>query len=130
MNETNTIIAVSALILVILDGIYLLCNKQKFEGTVISIQKTSLQPRYISILGCYILLIAGLWYLILRSRRSPIEAAVLGIVIYGVFETTTYAIFKNWPWYLVFIDTLWGGVLFGLTTALTYKVIPWISNSN
>ena len=32
------------------------------------------------------------------------------------------ALFKNWSVFTVIIDTLWGTVLFGLTTAIVYKL--------
>jgi len=46
----------------------------------------------------------------------------LGIVIYAVFELTNLALFKNWHILSVLIDTLWGGILFGLTTGIVYKL--------
>ena len=46
---------------------------------------------------------------------------VLGLVIYGVYETTNYAIFKNWTLSTVLLDTAWGAILLGLTTFLTYQ---------
>jgi uncharacterized membrane protein len=49
---------------------------------------------------------------------------ILGFVIYGVYETTTYALLKKWKLQTVMIDTLWGGILFGLTTMITYKLTP------
>ena len=61
-------------------------------------------------------------YFILKQRRSVMDAFILGIVIYGVYETTTYALLKKWSIQTVMIDTLWGGILFGLTTYLTYKL--------
>lgn len=50
------------------------------------------------------------------------EAFLLGLVIYGVYETTTYSVLKNWKISTVITDTLWGGVLFYLTTFFTYKI--------
>jgi len=42
----------------------------------------------------------------------------LGIVIYGVYETTNYALLKDLSILTVIIDTLWGGLLFASTTYL------------
>jgi uncharacterized membrane protein len=81
----------------------------------------------IRILGaiiCYILLIFGLYYFILKDHRSILDATLFGIVIYGVYESTNYATLKNWTLKILLIDTLWGGVLMGLTTYLTYKIVP------
>ena len=47
---------------------------------------------------------------------------ILGAVIYGVYEGTSYALLKNWKISTVIVDTLWGGVLFGLTTFVTYYI--------
>ncbi len=114
---------VGSLIFILLDTAFLLFHKKLFERTVITIQKTSMQLRMESLFVCYVLLTVGLWYFIVRKHRSPLEAFALGILVYGVYETTTYAAFKHWPVSIVVMDTLWGGLLFGTTTAATYQVM-------
>ena len=52
-----------------------------------------------------------------------IDAFILGIVIYGVYETTTYAILEKWSPLAVILDTFWGGLLFTLTTYISYKIL-------
>jgi uncharacterized membrane protein len=71
---------------------------------------------YLGAAICYILLITGINYFIIKPRKSVSDAFLLGIIIYGVFETTNYALFKNWSLLTVLIDTLWGGLLFAGTT--------------
>jgi uncharacterized membrane protein len=121
MNIIKNLIT-PTIILLILDSFYIIFNKKMFENQIIQIQKTSMQIRYSSVIACYIFLISGLWYFIIRTHKHPIDAFFLGILIYGVYETTTYATFKNWNLKLVLLDTSWGGVLLGLTTFLTYKI--------
>jgi uncharacterized membrane protein len=65
---------------------------------------------------CYIFLIFGLNYFIIKSKRNAYDAFLLGILIYGVFETTNYALFKKWSIFTVILDTLWGGTLFAIVT--------------
>jgi uncharacterized membrane protein len=48
------------------------------------------------------------------------DAFILGIVIYGVYETTNYAIFDKWNIQALTLDTLWGGILFAITTKIVY----------
>ena len=55
-------------------------------------------------------------YFIIKPHKSVSDAFFLGIVIYGVFDTTNYALFKNWSLITTIIDTLWGGLLFASTT--------------
>lgn len=79
-----------------------------------------------SAIACYIFLLFGLYYFILENHRSPLEAMLLGLVIYGVYETTTYALLKNWKLQTVIIDTLWGGTLFYFTTYFTYIFVDYL----
>jgi uncharacterized membrane protein len=71
---------------------------------------------------CYILLVSGLYYFIIKNSASIKDAFLLGVLIYGVYETTNYAFFKDWSLLLVILDTLWGGILFSTTTFLYYKI--------
>lgn len=83
------------------------------------IQLVQGSPPKINYLGmaiCYIFLIVGINYFIIKPRKSVYDAFLLGIVIYGVYETTNYALLKNWSILTVIIDTLWGGLLFAFTT--------------
>ena len=114
---------IPGVILLILDAIYISMIKDEFELQIASIQRVSMQIRPLGAIVCYFLLITGLWYFILRERRSIIEAFFFGIVIYGVYESTSYATLKNWSSKIFIMDTLWGGLLMGLTTYLTYKFI-------
>ena len=74
----------------------------------------------------YIFLIYGLHYFIISKHASIKDAFILGLVIYAVYEFTNYSIFKNWSIKTVCMDTLWGGILFSLTTFLTYQFQKWI----
>ena len=40
----------------------------------------------------------------------------LHLCIYAVYELTNYTLLEKWTLKTVIIDTLWGGVLFALTT--------------
>jgi len=68
----------------------------------------------------YISLCTLLCYFIIRPHRPVGEAFLLGALVYGVFEFTNKAIFKKWEYMTVALDTLWGGILFGLVTHATY----------
>ena len=67
-------------------------------------------------------MIFGLIYFIIEKHRSVKDAALLGLVIYGVFEFTSISLLKNWSLLTVIMDTTWGTILFALTTGLVYKI--------
>jgi len=104
--------------LLALDGIYITLNQNFFESNISRIQHAPLKVNYLGLILCYFALITGLYYFIIRLNRSPLDAFLLGVFVYGVYETTNYATFQKWKQELVIMDTIWGGVLFALTTFL------------
>ena len=121
-NNDIYLLLIATFIFLFLDFVFLFLNKSTFESQIIQVQRVSIVMKPAGILFCYLFLLAGLYYFILREKRTPLEAFLLGLIIYGVYETTTYSILKNWKFKTVLIDTLWGGILFYLTTFLSYKV--------
>jgi uncharacterized membrane protein len=112
----------TAIIFVILDGIYLNLVKDAFNKQIKSIQGTDIQINYIYTAITYIFLIFGLNYFIIKRHRSVKDAALLGLTIYAVYEFTNLSLFKNWSIVLGIADTIWGALLYGLTTAIVYKI--------
>ena len=107
---------VSVIIFVVLDSIYLHLIKNYFTNQIRLVQGSSIKMNYFATIICYILLVFGINYFIIKPHRSVHDAFLLGLVIYGVYETTNMALFSKWSWLTVIIDTLWGGILFALTT--------------
>jgi uncharacterized membrane protein len=107
---------ISAIVFISIDFIYLNVMKGYFDKQIQSVQGSQTKMNYLGAALCYIFLIIGINYFIIKPKKSITDAFLLGIVIYGVYETTNYAIFKNWSILSVIIDTLWGGVLFASTT--------------
>ena len=114
----NFELLLTAILLVAIDSLYLSQVKGFFGKQISDIQGTPLNVQLVPAVICYIFLVAGIYYFIIRPRRSILDAFALGIVVYGVFETTNKALFSKWRWSTVFIDTLWGGILFALVTLI------------
>ena len=112
----------SAITLVVIDGFYLKLIKQFFNKQIKSVQGTDIQLNLIAAAITYIFLIFGLNYFILQKNRSIKDAALLGLVIYGVYEFTNLSLLKEWSVITAIIDTAWGSALFAITTAITYKL--------
>jgi uncharacterized membrane protein len=112
----------SAIIMISLDFVYLSVMKGYFMNQVKNVQGSALKLNYFGAAICYIFLVAGLNYFIIKPRKSVSDAFLLGLVIYGVYETTNYALFSNWSIVSVIIDTLWGGLLFASTAYVVEKM--------
>ena len=116
------IILLSAFIMLLLDYFYLTSVSGFFNKLVKNIQGKKIKFRMFGAIICYIFLIFGLNHFIISQNKSPFEASLLGLVIYGVYDSTNYAIFDKWSLEALALDTIWGGVLFYLTTYITYKL--------
>jgi uncharacterized membrane protein len=109
--------------LLILDYIYISIFSKHFKDQIYKVQNKILKMNFNTTIACYILLIFGLYYFIIREKKSVNDAFILGIFVYGVYELTTISLLSDWEWKTVLIDTLWGGILFATTTHLTYIIV-------
>jgi len=122
------ILIISIIFFLLLDYIYLSNTTKHFKDLIYSIQNKNLELKVLPTILCYISLVFGLYYFILKDRRSVLDAFLLGFVIYSVYDTTNKSIFSNWDWFTVFTDSIWGGILFSVTTFLTYKVSDYLKS--
>lgn len=107
-----------------LDSLYLSnIGGHLFAKMVKGIQKEDMKINMFGAIGSYILLILVLYKFIILERKSPTDAFLLGLCIYGIFDLTNIAIFKNYKLIPSLIDTVWGGILFYIVTWFTYKVM-------
>ena len=79
--------------------------------------------KIISGILAYLLLAYGLYYFIIKQNLTENDAFILGIIIYGVYNTTNYFTINNYSFEVAIRDTLWGGFLFYLIIWLYSKNI-------
>jgi len=90
-----------------------------YSNLVEKIQGSPAQVKYLPSAFVYIVLVFALYYFVILPKKTITDAFLLGFSIYAVYELTTYSLFKKWPLTITILDSLWGGVLFALTTWLT-----------
>ena len=111
------------LIMGILDYMYLSSISNMFKKMLYRIQSSNLSLKLVPTILCYIFLIFSIIYFIIIKNGNIFDAFILGISIYAVYELTNYATIDSWSLELVLIDTIWGGILFSLTTFLHNKIV-------
>ena len=116
-------LGVSALTMITLDSIYLQTVQNAYSNQLMQVQGSPLSIKLIPAILCYVLLVFGLNYFIISKKRSLVDAFLLGLVIYGVYDTTTYALITKWSPYLALTDAIWGGILMAITTYITYQFL-------
>ena len=115
--EINKIIKIG-LIALILDSIYLNTTKKYFDKLIHKIQGDNLIVNMKGAIISYSLIIFSLYYFIIKDKKEPIDAFFLGLSIYGIFDGTNIAIFKDYDSNIAYVDMIWGGTLYALTTYL------------
>lgn len=122
MRELNKTILIFASVLLILDYIYISVFSKYFKNQVYKVQKKPLQMNIKTTILCYLLLIIGVYYFIIKENRTVLDSFLFGILIYGVYELTTISLLSDWDYKTVFIDTIWGGILISSSVYLTRKI--------
>jgi len=100
------------LTLLLLDAFYLGIHSSFLSQSLSKIGVIQLRPLpAIFVYACLTFLV----YKLIQYRIPDKDVFLLGMCVYGIYEGTNYAVFKNWPPYLFVVDTLWGGILLYLT---------------
>ncbi len=116
-------IIISAIVMLIMDYLYLSFSKNSFINMVVNIQNSAFKFNIFGAIISYVLLIIANYHFIYKKKSNYYESFLLGIIIYGVFDGTNLAIFKNYDLKIGIIDTLWGGILMTITNYLSNKVM-------
>tara|TARA_B100001778_G_C18306620_1_gene502313 strand:- start:131 stop:505 length:375 start_codon:yes stop_codon:yes gene_type:complete len=114
------------ILFIIVDAGFLYLMRNNFKNMIKKIQNSPLTMKIFPTIACYFILISSLYYFVIYKKGTLLDAFLLGFFIYGVYETTNLAIFKDWNIYVFIIDLTWGGFLFLITTYLYQKSIKYI----
>lgn len=107
-----TAFAVTLFSFLLLDTLYFSIMYRYMNKTIEKLQRKPMMIRYSSALVCYLAMTVLFVYFIVLKKRTIREAFFLGFLVYLIYETTNFAILKDWPLTLVWIDSIWGGILF------------------
>lgn len=116
-------ITVLSIIVLMLDMLYITSIKNTFNKLVVGVQGSDIKLNLIATFLDYSLIIFSIFYFIIQKNTSVEEAMILGLCIYGIYELTNMAVLKQWKWEIVVIDSIWGAVLYGLSTYLYRQII-------
>ncbi|MDZ4130703.1 MAG: DUF2177 family protein [Hydrogenophaga sp.] len=57
---------------------------------------------------------------------TALQGALFGLVLFGVYELTSYVVFADWPILLVLVDTVWGMFAYATTSVVAVLVLRWL----
>ena len=94
---------------------------QHFSKLIKSIQNSEMTINFFGAALAYFFITLTIYVFVIQPKLSYFHAGLLGFLIYGIYETTNLALFKKWTLLTVLIDSVWGGILFFLTTFVFYN---------
>lgn len=108
---------IGSIILILLDITWIqLFMGQLFVHMIFNIQKEKIKINYFYVILSYIWILFSYNYFVIRKSFSIIDSFLFGCAIYGIYEFTNASLFSKWNNLIIFLDILWGGTLYGLTT--------------
>ena len=116
MNVNYTVILKIGIIILLLDILYIQFIYKNFNKLIVSIQNSDIKLNITGAVLCYSLIIFMLYYFIIKEDKPILDAFILGFCTYGIYETTNLSLLNKWDINITLIDTIWGGILYALTT--------------
>lgn len=93
-------------------------------GQLMRMSNGAIQPLWPAAFVVYFALILGIVLFVIPKAQGSWTAALLwgglyGFITYATYDFTNLSTLSAWTWKISIIDTLWGMVLCGLTSAIT-----------
>jgi uncharacterized membrane protein len=132
-----------AVVLMVLDVAWILMNLSVYSKAVIDVQKSPMRMRNEHAIIAYIIILFSIFYVAIpfttqniknidaissanvenKLLKSFMYGGAVGFSIYGIYNFTSLAIYKDMDSSIGIMDTLWGTTLYTLTT-FVYLLLP------
>ena len=127
-----------SVVLIFLDFMWISLNMTAYSNTILKIQKSALEPRLEHTIIAYIIIFFSVIYVAIpftvqnikkgeaienKLLKSLMYGGAVGFSIYGIYNFTSLAIYKDMDTTVGIMDTLWGTTLYTLTT-FAYLLLP------
>jgi uncharacterized membrane protein len=129
-----------AVVLMVLDVAWILMNLSVYSKAVIDVQKSPMRLRNEHAIIAYIIILFSILYVAIpfttqniknidaisvenKLLKSFMYGGAVGFSIYGIYNFTSLAIYKDMDSSIGIMDTLWGITLYTLTT-FVYLLLP------
>ena len=112
-----------AIVMIVIDVLFLYFFAGYIGDMIEKIQDKKFEIYYPAAIACYTMLVFSYYYFIVIREGNSFDAFILGFSIYSIYETTNMATIKGWKLKAVINDSLWGGMLFLLTNAVSKSFI-------
>jgi len=115
------------IILLVVDAIWLFSQKDYYNKLIYNLQGSDINVRMVPAILIYFILSYAIYTFVIKPAdlTKPDDAvrngALLGFVIYSIYDLTNYATLNKWTLDMTVMDIMWGTVLCATTTAIFIK---------
>lgn len=110
------------LVLTIMDGIYLgIISKTFYNRQIEAIQGLPLSIKWGAAVFTYLLMVCACMIVVYKTgnyRWAFLWGGIAGLLIYGIYNGTNLATFRNYTVQTAFSDTAWGILLMGVASGI------------
>jgi uncharacterized membrane protein len=114
-------IAIATLLILDFVWIYVFMG-HNYQKMIHQIQNEKMKVNMYSAIGAYILMVYLLLNVVLKYNMSLLESFLFGFSVYGIYDLTCGAIFRDWDFHLAIVDMLWGGFVY-MTAVYNAKIL-------
>ena len=123
-------VVVAMLGFMLLDGLWLGLVMTSFYreqlASIARISNGALAPNWSAAFVVYVLLGVGIAAFALpraaQASSAAAAGALLGLVVYGVYDFTNYSTLRDWPITLALVDVAWGVAASAACAALVWTI--------
>ncbi len=130
INNTDTffkLMGIVAFLTVTIDFMWIqLVMKDQYNKMIPDIQNDSMIVRILPTLLAYVVIILSVLLFSLpkisretRLKDSLLYGGLLGMLMYGMFSFTNYAIISKWNMKVVLLDVVWGFILYTIVSYMS-----------
>jgi len=101
-------------------------------GSLLLVNGQTMTPRLLPAAVVYVLFAVMIWFIVLPLAKNHTilsfgYGALLGLIVYGIYNMTNLAVIQAWTSKIAIIDSLWGIFLCAVTSgfcAFLNKIMP------
>jgi uncharacterized membrane protein len=121
------ILSIASFVVLTLDFLWIkFVMQNEYNRMIPEIQQTSMTIRFIPTILSYMTIILPIVLFVIpkispktKMMDSLLFGGLMGLLMYGMFSFTNYALIEKWSFKVVLLDTLWGAFLYAMATLAT-----------
>lgn len=125
MKDIKSFIVIMILYLIIDLPVIGYLNSKMYVNNFEKITGTKTNFKKIPAMIAYLILSLSVYYFIIKKKSNnvSVDSAMLGFVIYGIYNATNLATLNNYSIKVSIVDTLWGSFLTCLISNLSSFIL-------